>query len=84
MQHARFFCPDSVVDARHCLQHLVLLLVEPLLHGKALGDIDVDHLTGPRADDAVRLAVGQRLDGVIAMRLAMTRSRADGVPPRWI
>ena len=56
----------SVVNACHGLQHLILLLVQALLHGKPFRNVDIDHLAGPRADHAVGLALGQRLDRLIA------------------
>ena len=48
----------SVVNACHGLQHLILLLVQALLHGQSFRNVDIDHLSGPRADHAVGLALG--------------------------
>lgn len=61
-----------------------MLGVESFLHGKTFLQIEIDHAAVTRADETVRLALGENLDGVIAMRVAMTRSRAVGVPPRWM
>ena len=33
----------SVVNACHGLQHLILLLVQALLHGKPIRNVDIDH-----------------------------------------
>lgn len=42
--HPNFDC--SVVNACHGLQHLILLLVQALLHGKPFRNVDIDHLAG--------------------------------------
>ena len=57
-------CAFSAADAGHGLQYLILLRIESLLHGKALEDVDIDHLSGLCADHAVGLALGKNFDGV--------------------
>lgn len=43
-----------------------MLGVESFLHGKTFLQIEIDHAAVTRADETVRLALGENLDGVIA------------------
>lgn len=83
-RHYRSVLQPFHFQTGHCLQDLILLGVESFLHRQTFFQIEIDHAAVTRADEAVRLALGENLDGVIAMRVAMTRSRAVGVPPRWM
>lgn len=56
----------SVTDTGHSLHRFILLRIETLLHGKSLDNVEIDHLTGLRANDTVRLALCQCHHGVIA------------------
>lgn len=47
LRRTQNFC-CSVVNACHGLQHLILLLVQALLHGKSFRNVDIDHLSGPQ------------------------------------
>ena len=60
--HPNFFV-HSVINACHSLQYLILLLVQAFFHGKSFRNINIDHLSGLRADHAVGLALGKRLHG---------------------
>ena len=75
--HPNFFV-HSVINACHSLQYLILLLVQAFFHGKSFRNINIDHLSGLRADHAVGLALGQYLDRLIAHAAGH-----DAVTRRW-